>query len=89
MFGHSGKVRFRTLTRASAVDAVRASSRRSAKARSGHPGVYPVAANGTKTPFTFIVLRPFGEKRGEVAAGLSPRSVAVRAMDDGAEVLEP
>ena len=68
MGGHSGKVRFRTLTRASAAtlagfigtfgeDAIRS------------PGVYPVAANGTRTPFTFIVLRPFGEKRGESLQG--------------------
>ena len=68
MFGHSGKVRFRTLTRAGAVelpgfiaafgeDAVRA------------PAVHQVAANGTKTPFALIVLRPFGEKRGEVLQG--------------------
>ena len=68
MFGHSGKLRFRTLTRASAAtlpgfiaakgeDAIRA------------PGVHQVAANGTKTAFAFIVLRPFGEKRGEVLNG--------------------
>ena len=68
MGGHSGKLRFRTLTRASAAtlsgfiktfgeDAIRS------------PGVYPVAANGTKTPFTFIVLRPFGEKRGDSLQG--------------------
>jgi hypothetical protein len=68
MFGRSGKVRFRTLTRASAValpgfiaafgeDAVR------------EPGVHHVAANATKTPFALVVLRPFGEKRGDVLQG--------------------
>jgi len=68
MFGRSGKVRFRTLTRAGAValpgfiaafgeDAVRA------------PAVHDVAANTTKTRFALIVLRPFGEKRGEVLQG--------------------
>ena len=68
MAGHSGKVRFRTLTRASAATltgfiptfgegAIRS------------PGVYRVAAKGTKKPFTFIVLRPFGEKRGESLQG--------------------
>lgn len=68
MGGHSGKVHFRTLTRASAAtlggfistfgeDAIRS------------PGVYRVAAKGTKKPFTFIVLRPFGEKRGESLQG--------------------
>ena len=68
MGGHSGTVRFRTLTRASAatlagfITTFGESAIRS-------PGVYPVAANGTKTPFTFIVLRPFGEKRGESLQG--------------------
>ena len=68
MGGRSGKVRFRTLTRASAatLDGFIATFGESA-IRS--PGVYPVAANGTKTPFTFIVLRPFGEKRGESLQG--------------------
>ena len=68
MFGRSGKLRFRTLTRVSAVelpkfretygeDAVRT------------PAVHHVAANGTQTAFAFVVLRPFGEKRGDVLQG--------------------
>ena len=68
MFGHSGKVRFRTLTRATAAempgfiakfgeDAIRS------------PAMHRVAANGTQTPFAFIVMRPFGEKRGESLQG--------------------
>lgn len=68
MFGRSGEVRFRTLTRTTATslpgfiaqfgeDAIR------------RPAVRQVAANGTRTAFAFIVLRPFGEKRGEVLQG--------------------
>ena len=68
MFGRSGKLRFRTLTRVSAIalpgfiatygeDAIRT------------PAVHQVAANGTPTPFAYIVLRPFGEKRGDVLHG--------------------
>ena len=68
MFGRSGKVRFRTLTRALAatlpgfIDTYGEAAIRA-------PGVRQVAANGPKTPFAFIVLRPFGEKRGEVLNG--------------------
>jgi hypothetical protein len=68
MLGRSGKVRFRTLTRAAAAelpgfiatfgeDALR------------KPAVHQVAANGTQTPFAFIVMRPFGEKKGDVLQG--------------------
>ena len=68
MGGHSGKVRFRTLTRASAA-ALAGFIATFGESAIRSPGVYPVAANGTKTPFTFIVLRPFGEKRGESLQG--------------------
>jgi len=64
MGGHSAKVRFRTLTRASAATLAGFIATFGETAIRS-PGVYPVAANGTKTPFTFIVLRPFGEKRGD------------------------
>ena len=68
LFGRSGRLRFRTLTRVSAIalpgfittygeDAIRT------------PAVHRVAANGTETPFAYIVLRPFGEKRGDVLRG--------------------
>jgi hypothetical protein len=67
LFGRSGEVRFKTLTRIGAValpgfiptygeDAIRT------------PGIHHVAANGT-TPFALVVLRPFGEKRGDVLQG--------------------
>jgi hypothetical protein len=68
MFGRSGKVRFRTLTRTTAaglpgfIGQFGESAIRS-------PAVHQVAANGTKTSFAFVVLRPFGEKRGEVLQG--------------------
>ena len=68
MGGHSGKVRFRTLTRASAATLAGFIATFGENAIRS-PGVYPVAANGTKTPFTFIVLRPFGEKRGDSLHG--------------------
>jgi uncharacterized protein YcbK (DUF882 family) len=68
MAGHSGKVRFRTLTRASAATLAGFIGTFGERAIRS-PGVYRVAANGTKTPFTFIVLRPFGEKRGESLQG--------------------
>jgi uncharacterized protein YcbK (DUF882 family) len=68
MGGRSGKVRFRTLTRASAATLAGFIATFGESAIRS-PGVYPVAANGTKTPFTFIVLRPFGEKRGDSLQG--------------------
>jgi len=68
MGGHSGKVRFRTLTRASAATLAGFITTFGENAIRS-PGVYPVAANGTKTPFAFIVLRPFGEKRGDSLQG--------------------
>jgi len=68
LFGRSGKLRFRTLTRVSAIalpgfiakygeDAIRT------------PAVHRVAANAARTPFALIVMRPFGEKRGDVLQG--------------------
>ena len=68
MFGRSGKIRFRTLTRANAAElpgfiatygelAIRT------------PGVHYIAANAGKVPFALVVLRPFGEKRGDVLWG--------------------
>jgi hypothetical protein len=68
MFGRSGKLRFRTLTRVSAVglpkflDTYGESAVRT-------PAVHRVDANGAQTAFVFIVLRPFGEKRGDVLQG--------------------
>lgn len=68
MFGRSGKLRFRTLTRVSAVElpGFRETYGESAVRT---PAVHRVAANGTDTPFAFVVLRPFGEKRGDVLHG--------------------
>ena len=43
--------------------------RRTAKRAIRSPAVHQVAANGTKTSFAFIVMRPFGEKRGEALQG--------------------
>ena len=67
LFGRSGKLRFKTLTRVGAIalpgfiptygePAIRA------------PEIHYVAANGN-TPFALVVLRPFGEKRGDVLQG--------------------
>ena len=67
-FGRSGKLRFRTLTRVAAIalpgfiatygeNAIRT------------PAVHRIAANGSTTPFAFVVMRPFGEKRGKVLQG--------------------
>ena len=67
LFGRSGKVRFKTLTRVGALalpgfiptygeDAIRT------------PEIHHVAANGN-TVFALVVLRPFGEKRGDVLQG--------------------
>ena len=67
LFGRSGKVRFKTLTRVGALtlpgfiptygeDAIRT------------PEIHHVAANGN-TAFALVVLRPFGEKRGDVLQG--------------------
>ena len=68
MFGRSGKVRFRTLTRTTAA-ALPGFIGRFSEDAIRTPAVHRVAANGTQTPFAFIVLRPFGEKRGEVLQG--------------------
>ena len=67
LFGRSGKLRFKTLTRVGAIalpgfiptygeNAIRA------------PEIHHVAANGN-TRFALVVLRPFGEKRGDVLQG--------------------
>jgi hypothetical protein len=68
MFGRSGKVRFRTLTRA-AASAVPGFITTYGERAIRTPAVHQVAANGTTTAFAFIVLRPFGEKRGETLQG--------------------
>jgi hypothetical protein len=68
MFGRSGKVRFRTLTRASAAT-LGGFIKAYGEAAIRTPAVHQVAANGTKTSFAFIVMRPFGEKRGDVLQG--------------------
>ena len=67
LFGRSGKLRFKTLTRVGAIElpgfiptfgenAIRT------------PEVHHVAANGN-TAFALVVLRPFGEKRGDALQG--------------------
>jgi hypothetical protein len=68
MFGRSGKLRFRTLTRAAAAD-LHGFIAKFGEGANRAPAVFRVAANGTQTPFAFIVMRPFGEKRGEVLQG--------------------
>ena len=68
MFGHSGQVRFRTLTRASAALLPGFIAKYGEQAIRT-PAVHQVAANGTRTSFALIVLRPFGEKRGDVLEG--------------------
>ena len=68
MFGQSGKLRFRTLTRVSAIGLpgfIKTYGEQAIRT----PAVHQVAANGGDTPFALIVLRPFGEKRGEVLQG--------------------
>jgi hypothetical protein len=68
LFGRSGKLRFRTLTRASAI-ALPQFMPTYGEAAIRTPAVHHVAANGTTTAFAFVVLRPFGEKRGDVLQG--------------------
>jgi hypothetical protein len=68
MFGRSGKLRFRTLTRVSAIELPKFIDTYGESAIRT-PGVHHVAANGTETVFAFVVLRPFGEKRGDVLQG--------------------
>jgi hypothetical protein len=68
MFGQSGKLRFRTLTRVSAI-ALPGFIKTYGEQAIRTPAVHAVAANGGETPFALIVLRPFGEKRGEVLQG--------------------
>jgi hypothetical protein len=68
LFGQSGKLRFRTLTRVSAI-ALPGFIKTYGEQAIRTPAVHSVAANGGETPFALIVLRPFGEKRGEVLQG--------------------
>lgn len=68
MFGQSGKLRFRTLTRVSAI-ALPGFIAKYGEEAIRTPAVRRVAANGSRTAFAFVVLRPFGEKRGEVLQG--------------------
>jgi hypothetical protein len=68
MFGHSGQVRFRTLTRTTAAG-LPGFIEKFGEGAIRTPAVHRVAANGTQTAFAFIVLRPFGEKRGDVLQG--------------------
>ena len=68
MFGRSRKLRFRTLTRVSAIELPRFLETYGENAVRT-PAVHHVAANGTPTRFAFVVLRPFGEKRGDVLQG--------------------
>ena len=68
MFGRSGKLRFRTLTRVSALGLPRFLETYGENAVRT-PAVHQVAANGSSTAFAFVVLRPFGEKRGDVLNG--------------------
>jgi hypothetical protein len=68
MFGQSGKLRFRTLTRVSAI-ALPGFIATYGEQAIRKPAVHQVAANGSKTAFAFVILRPFGEKRGEVLHG--------------------
>jgi hypothetical protein len=68
MFGQSGKLRFRTLTRVSAI-ALPGFIRTYGEQAIRTPAVHQVAANGSQVAFAFVILRPFGEKRGEVLQG--------------------
>ena len=68
MFGRSGKLRFRTLTRTSAVELPQFLATYGENAVRT-PAVHHVAANGSPNAFAFIVMRPFGEKRGDVLQG--------------------
>lgn len=69
MFGRSGKLRFRTLTRVAAIGLPGFIDRYGENAIRT-PAVHHVAANGSAdTPFAFVVMRPFGEKRGDVLQG--------------------
>jgi len=68
LFGQSGKLRFKTLTRVTAIALPSFISTYGERAIR-EPAIHQVAANGSSTPFAFIVLRPFGEKRGEVLQG--------------------
>jgi len=67
-FGKSGKLRFRTLTRVAAI-ALPDFMAKYGESAIRTPAVHEVAANGSATRFAFVVLRPFGEKRGKVLQG--------------------
>jgi hypothetical protein len=68
MFGQSGQLRFRTLTRVAAI-ALPGFIDTYGEQAIRTPAVHRVAAERSGTPFTFVVLRPFGEKRGDVLNG--------------------
>jgi len=68
MFGHSGRLRFHTLTRSSAITLPDFIARFGEQAIRT-PAVHLVASNGSGPAFAFVVLRPFGEKRGDVLNG--------------------
>jgi hypothetical protein len=68
LFGHSGKVRFKTLTRVGAIALPGFISTYGDKAIRT-PAMHHVAPNGTNASFALVVLRPFGEKRGDVLQG--------------------
>lgn len=68
LFGKSGKLRFRTLTRVSAI-ALPSFLKTYGEKAIRTPAVHHVAANSSQTAFAFIVLRPFGEKRDDALHG--------------------
>jgi len=67
LFGHSGKLRFKTLTRVSAIALPKFIETYGEEAIR-RPGVHHVAANGS-APFALVVLRGFGEKQGDMLYG--------------------
>lgn len=67
LFGFSKQLRFRTLTRVNAI-ALPGFIEKYGEQAIRTPAVHRVAANGSE-PFSLIVLRPFGEKRGDVLLG--------------------
>lgn len=67
LLGRSGKVRFKTLTRVGAI-ALPGFIPTYGEGAIRTPSIHHVAANGN-TAFALVVLRPFGEKRGDVLQG--------------------
>ena len=67
LFGFSKQLRFRTLTRVSAI-ALPGFINRYGESAIRTPAIHQVAADGSE-PFALIVLRPFGEKRGDDLLG--------------------